>query len=259
MRRAFITLLVIVFALLGGAAAAQVAAAAAPKPKKLTLTATKKVLTVGETFTVKVKSATPAKASKAVKWSSSNRKVATVSASGKIKALKAGTVTIKATSKVSRKVTAKLKLTVRAKPADPQQPVAPNPAGPGTPTEPTAPPVIDPKLLGSWSLFASGAGATVTYHADGTWDQVIIFRGSISNLETFTQGKYRAEGGKLTTWDIITRSRKDDSEPWGDWRPAAEPTQVMNYVVGTDEYGEYLVTEPDPNPITEESVKYRRR
>ena len=51
---------------------------ASKKPTKITLNYTKKNLAVGETFTLKVKAVKPAKASKSVTWSSSNKKIATV-------------------------------------------------------------------------------------------------------------------------------------------------------------------------------------
>lgn len=61
------------------------------------LSATSKALTTGKTFTLKVKNAGKAK----VKWTSSNKKVATVSKAGKVTAKKAGTATI--TAKVGKK------------------------------------------------------------------------------------------------------------------------------------------------------------
>ena len=60
------------------------------------------------TVTIKPASAT----NQGIKWSSSNTSIATVSSSGKVKALKAGTVYITATSKESGKIYAKCKVTV---------------------------------------------------------------------------------------------------------------------------------------------------
>ncbi len=56
---------------------------------KVKLNKTKIMLTVGKTATLKLKGA------KVKKWSSSNKKVATVSSKGKVKAKKEGTATIK--------------------------------------------------------------------------------------------------------------------------------------------------------------------
>ena len=64
---------------------------AVAKKKKIALSKTKATLTVGKKLTLKLKNATASK----VKWSSSNKKVATV-AKGVVKAKKAGKVTIKA-------------------------------------------------------------------------------------------------------------------------------------------------------------------
>lgn len=86
---------------------------AATKPTKITLNATKKTLYVGEKFTLKVKSVKPAKASKAVKYTTSNKKVATVTAKGVVTAKKKGTATITVTSKSNKKATAKCKVTVK--------------------------------------------------------------------------------------------------------------------------------------------------
>ena len=60
------------------------------------LNATKKTIVIGSTYQLKVKNT-----KKTVKWSTSNKKVATVSSSGKVTAKKAGTATI--TAKVGKK------------------------------------------------------------------------------------------------------------------------------------------------------------
>ena len=72
---------------------------------KIKLNATKKTIDKGKTYTLKVSGT-----SKKVKWSSSNKSVATVSSKGKVTAKKAGTATISA--KVSGK-TLKCKITVK--------------------------------------------------------------------------------------------------------------------------------------------------
>lgn len=92
------------------------AEAASKKPTKITVSPGKKTLTVGQTVKIKVKKVKPAKASKAVTYKSSNKKIATVSKSGVVKARKAGKVVITVTSKKSKKVKAKVKITVKAKP-----------------------------------------------------------------------------------------------------------------------------------------------
>ncbi len=88
-------------------------AEAASKPKEITLSAKKRTLYVGKSFTLKVKSVKPAKASKAVTFKSSNTKVATVSAKGKVTAKKVGKATITVTSSSNKKVSAKCKITVK--------------------------------------------------------------------------------------------------------------------------------------------------
>ncbi len=72
---------------------------------KVKLNKTKITLNVGKTANLKLKGA------KVKKWSSSNKKVATVSSKGKVKAKKEGTATIKAKAKNGK--TYKCKVTVK--------------------------------------------------------------------------------------------------------------------------------------------------
>lgn len=80
---------------------------------KVRLNMTKKTLTVGKQVTLKVKGTR-----KKVKWSSSNKKVASVSSKGKVKAKKAGKATI--TAKVGKKKY-KCRITVKKKTATTQK------------------------------------------------------------------------------------------------------------------------------------------
>jgi hypothetical protein len=85
-------------------------------PTKIKLKATSKVLLKGKSFALKVKTWTPAKAfiakaDQKLKFTSSNKKVATVSATGKVTAKKKGTATI--TVKTVNGKTAKCKVTVQ--------------------------------------------------------------------------------------------------------------------------------------------------
>lgn len=89
---------------------------AAVKPKKIWISPGKATLTAGQTRTIKVRKVSPSNASKAVLYKSSNKKVATVTKLGRVKAIKAGKATIKVTSKTSGKVYAKAAITVKAKP-----------------------------------------------------------------------------------------------------------------------------------------------
>ena len=63
---------------------------------KITISNTKKTLYVGKSFTLKIRGT-----KKEVKWSSSNKKIATVNTKGKVSAKKKGTATI--TAKVGNK------------------------------------------------------------------------------------------------------------------------------------------------------------
>lgn len=88
-------------------------AEAATKPTALTLNRKSASMTVGDTLKLKVKSVKPTKASKSVKWKSTNTTVATVSQKGVVTAVAAGTVKIKAISKLNKKVSAVCRVTVK--------------------------------------------------------------------------------------------------------------------------------------------------
>lgn len=84
-------------------------------PTKITLSATKKTLGVKEGYKVSVKLSPSGAYYGGIKYSSSNTKVATVSANGQIAAKKTGTATI--TVKSSNGKTAKIKITVKKAPS----------------------------------------------------------------------------------------------------------------------------------------------
>lgn len=94
------------------AAPATEVSAAAKAPDKITLSATKQTVQVGKKFTLKVKSVTPKTASKKVKFTTSNKKVATVTSKGVVKGIKAGSAKITVTSTEKKSVKATCKVTV---------------------------------------------------------------------------------------------------------------------------------------------------
>ncbi|MDD6038626.1 MAG: BspA family leucine-rich repeat surface protein [bacterium] len=85
---------------------------AAVKPKKMKLNYSSTTTYVGGKVQLKVKTVSPTKASKAVVWKTSNKKIAVVDKKGKVTGKKNGTVTITATSKANKKVNAKCKVRV---------------------------------------------------------------------------------------------------------------------------------------------------
>lgn len=95
------------------AMASVTANAATKKPKKIYLKATSTTVDIKGKVKVSVYKTKPSKASKSVKWKSSNKKVATVSKSGYVTGKKKGIVKITATSKKNKraKKTIKIKVT----------------------------------------------------------------------------------------------------------------------------------------------------
>ncbi len=88
------------------------AEAAKPKPKKVKITGSKYVAK-GKKITLKA-TVTPDGADQKVKWTSSNKKIATVSSKGVVKGKKAGKVKITATSKSNPKAKKTFTVTVKA-------------------------------------------------------------------------------------------------------------------------------------------------
>jgi len=86
---------------------------AASKPSKMTVKATSTTVDIKGKVRVYVKSVSPKKASKAVTFKSSNKKIATVSSKGIVTGKKKGTVKITVTSKKNKKLKKTVKITVK--------------------------------------------------------------------------------------------------------------------------------------------------
>lgn len=132
-------------------------AQAAPKAKKITMNKKRVNVSVGGKYTLKVKKVTPKKASKAVTYKTSNKKIATVSKKGVVKGKKIGKATITVTSKSNKKVKTKVTVTVKKadvaaatptpgvnQPAVTTAPVVPATNAPDTTKAPTATPTNKP-------------------------------------------------------------------------------------------------------------------
>lgn len=84
-----------------------------PAPKKITLNAKSKTLKKKKTFQIKIKKKTPSNSvSNKITYKTSNKKVATVSSTGKVKAIKPGKATITVTT-CNKKARATIKITVK--------------------------------------------------------------------------------------------------------------------------------------------------
>lgn len=85
------------------------------KIKKLSLKKSKVTLKKGKTYTIKATISPTNATTKKLKYSSTNKKIATVSSKGKIKAIKKGSCTIKVSTTDGSKITKKIKVTVKNK------------------------------------------------------------------------------------------------------------------------------------------------
>lgn len=120
------TILVIFALFLGiGISTPTAAAKKKVKVKSMSLNYKKKTLMVGKTLKLKA-TVKPRKAKATIKWTSSNKKVATVSSKGKVKAKKKGTAKITATVK-GTKLKKICKITVKAKTSPSKTPPAQTP------------------------------------------------------------------------------------------------------------------------------------
>lgn len=109
-----------------------------PAVKKIKLNASGTLkLPAGDSFKLKA-TFSPEKAKSDLTWASSNEKVAQVSASGEVKALKRGTATVTVTSTNGTKAKVKVKVTKAKKPANTAKPTA----------KPTAAPTATPRPSG---------------------------------------------------------------------------------------------------------------
>ena len=111
-KRMFTVMLALCVAL-SMAMASVTANAATKNPKKIYLKATSTTVDIKGKVKVSVYKTKPSKASKSVKWKSSNKKVATVSKSGYVTGKKKGTVKITATSKKNKKAKKTIKIKVK--------------------------------------------------------------------------------------------------------------------------------------------------
>lgn len=107
-----VILALIITNLSGGGVSVKAASTVASSMK---LNQTSKVMTVGDSFTIKVTSVKPSKASKAATFKTSNKKIATVNSKGKVVAKQPGTVKITVTNKLNKKVKATVKVEVYQK------------------------------------------------------------------------------------------------------------------------------------------------
>ncbi|MBX3230644.1 MAG: hypothetical protein KIT84_00390 [Labilithrix sp.] len=126
--------------------------------------------------------------------------------------------------------------------------------GDGATAPPTTPGAIDPQLVGSWSLVGGGVSIITHYYDNSTWLTVVVVRGTIANSDRTMKGSYRAESGRIFYSDVLSQTSNDRGETWSDW--ASTPGWEEQYVLGTDEDGEYLMASEDG--ITEDTAKYRR-
>lgn len=116
MKKSSISVLLAVICLLGIIFIYPASVSAGQKPQDIIVSCKKLTLYVGESETLQITSVKPENASDKVIWKSKDKKIATVTAKGKVLAKKAGKTEIIAISKQSAKVRKSIKVTVKKKP-----------------------------------------------------------------------------------------------------------------------------------------------
>lgn len=157
-----VTVLLLIFAMTFTMSKNSVFAFAAGKSTKVKISAKKLTLTVGKSKKLKITGAGDAK----ITWKSSNKKVASVSQKGKVKAVKKGKANITATVRVTKqKSPIKLvcKVTVKAKPEENKTPAATTTPTPETPTMPPVTPTPEPSVNPNHKYYLPATEGYQTY------------------------------------------------------------------------------------------------
>lgn len=188
--------------------------------KKVKLTPAKKTLKVGETVTLKLKEGNKNVTTKA-KFTSSNKKIATVGKKGKVKAKKKGTATITATYKKKKykcKITVKKKATTKPTTAPTQKPVATDkPAEPTT--APTQAPSTEPTTAPTQAPSADTVGAITSVEAKSATTIVATFESALPATAVLTLTKGTTDTGVKAVIDEA--------------RTTATFTSASKYAIGT--------------------------
>ena len=145
-----------------------------PEPTGLTMNKTSVELTVGRSFALSATGAAK------VSFSSSDEKIATVTADGTVQAVSTGSAVITASAADS---TATCRVTVTAA-VDQPDPVAPDtPDTPVTPDTPTGKDLTLQSIYGTSGEFSCNVGETVPLEVDGT-DATVTWSSSDSKIAT---------------------------------------------------------------------------
>ncbi len=185
--------------------------------KKVKLTPAKKTLTVGKTVTLKLKEGTKNVTTKA-KFTSSNKKIATVGKKGKVKAKKKGTATITATYKKKKY---KCKITVKAKatPKPTTKPTTKPTQAPEPTTAPTQAPTTEPTTAPTQAPSADTVGAITSVEAKSATTIVATFESALPATAVLTLTKGTTDTGVKAVIDEA--------------RTTATFTSASKYAVGT--------------------------
>ena len=161
------------------------------KPKQVKLSKTKATLVVGSQLTLKA-TVKPANATTTLTWKSSNKKVATVTKKGVVKALKKGTATITVRTANGKKATCKI--TVPAAPTD------------VTLNETKATLAVGKKLTLKAKLKGAGAKTTLTWKSSNRKVATVSKKGVVKALKKGTTViTVRTANGKKATCRITVK------------------------------------------------------
>jgi len=121
----------------------------------------------------------------------------------------------------------------------------------------------DGSLFGSWAMVTYNASLLDTYNPDGTFVSAMAHDYSYYIHKQAYSGNYRVSGDTIECYSVIFQAWNDDGKTVTITDPERPyPDFSFQFRLGTDELGDYymqnFVAGGTGDPITDDSVKYRR-